>query len=176
MDYSNAFAIGEFHRGNEYSSSHPLIDTQVISWKSWVRRCFGGYLRATPHDLPPTAWHCPDHRVYRVPCFVMKLAACCFWNRKFHTAIGGKWTIHTYFTIAMQRLVHPPQTTSWTHAAQPLPLSPGQLVLTIQSLWWEWIVSTNCPMPMFIPPAFLYRTYINWSEDSILMDQIWKTF
>ena len=37
---------------NPCNGSHPLLDTHVISWKSWARHCFGGYFRTTPMIRP----------------------------------------------------------------------------------------------------------------------------
>jgi len=144
---------------NAYSGSHPLLDTRVISWKYWVRRCFGVYFRTTPHDPPQQLDTAPTHRVYRVPCCLMKPAACCFWKGKCHTTIDSKWTIQTYFEIATQQ--PSPSSTNYfldarnattsaePRATQPLPLSPAQLVLTIQSHQRDW-------MPLLTPPTFLY--------------------
>jgi len=43
------------------------------------------------------------HRASQIFCCQMKLAACCIWNRKLHTAIGGERAIHTYFKIATRQ-------------------------------------------------------------------------
>ena len=132
--------------GNAYSGSHPLLETQVISWKSWVRRCFGGYFRTTPHDPPQQLDTAPAHRAYRVPCCLKELAACCFSEPQ--VPHHYRWQVNNPHVFHDRNsLVHPPQGTSWTHATQPLPLSPAQLVLTIQSHWRDW-------MPLPTPPRF----------------------
>jgi len=71
--YLNSIEIGSV-----YSGSHPLLDTRVIGWKSWVRCCFGAYFRTTPYDPPQQFDTAPAHRAYRVSCCLMKLAAFCF--------------------------------------------------------------------------------------------------
>jgi len=48
-----------------------------------------------------TAWHCS--RTSGTPSLLLPDETCCFWNHEFHTAIGGKCTIHTYFKFTMQQ-------------------------------------------------------------------------
>ena len=76
----------------------------------------------------------------QLPVIPVKLAACCFWNSKFHTAIGGKCTIHTYFKVALQ-WPSLPSTFYFTNTRHPITSAvpaqsllpcPPQLVLTIQ--------------------------------------------
>jgi len=82
---------------NAYSGSHPLLDMQVINWKSW--RCLGAYFRTT--EQPQRLDTASAHRAYRIPRCLLKLAARCIWNRKFHIAIVGKCTIHTYLWLRL---------------------------------------------------------------------------
>jgi len=59
-------------------------------------------------------------------------------------SIGSRCTIQTYLKMATQ--VHPPQTTSWTHATQPLPLSPAKLVLIDAYAYSAGIVYRTLPL------------------------------
>jgi len=131
-------------QGNASSGSHPLLHTQVIL------KIMGQASERISGQLPwsaPTAWHCP--RAYRIPCCLMGLAACCFLElqvpHRYRWQVNNPHLFHDH-----NSLVHPPQTTSWTHATQSLPLSPAQLVLIIQSHRRDW-------MPLLTPPAFSYQ-------------------
>ena len=104
-----------------YSGDQPLFDTQVVTWKSWVRCCFGAYFRTTSHDLLQQ-WQCS-----RALDIQSSLPSDGIENMLFPRTAT--------YPLPDRIVMHQPSSPSTTymqrtHATHPSSLRPTQLVLT----------------------------------------------
>jgi len=114
-------------QGNAYSSSHPLLDTQVISWKSWVRHW---YFRTPLHDPPQQLDTSPSSTNYFLDARnTTTCAEPCMrnWYSIAHAGLSGSDCIESGMFNGIVSITAPPMETRIAHSRPHAPFFPPPL-------------------------------------------------